>query len=139
MTDCFLQHAVKAIAGEMLDEAASQQRLGLCEFTGAHDSVTPRPVHVHEVETFTCVSRRDLISVQHHRFPGSEPGDDSRGEPGPSFLISWSANALATNTPMPHATILCPAIGRSDSITFAINVWLSRSGAFQTCMSSCVS
>ena len=29
------------------------------------------------------------------------------------------AKDLLTNTPMPHATMLCPAMGRSDSMTFA--------------------
>ena len=51
-------------------------------FKAFHDSVTPCPVHVHEVETFAGIARSNLVSGQHHRFSGGDPGNDPGVEPG---------------------------------------------------------
>ena len=120
MADRFLQHTVEAIARKMLDEAGPQQRMDLRELIGVHDPVTPRPVHIHEVDAFARISRRRFgPGSARPILPTRSPAMIRELRPGRGFLISRSANALVTNTPMPHATILCPAIGRSDSITFA--------------------
>ncbi len=50
MTDGFLQHAIEAIAGKVLDEACAEQALHFRKLIGIHDAVAPRPIQIHEVD-----------------------------------------------------------------------------------------
>ena len=59
-----LQHAVEAITGKMLDEACAEQRMDLGQLIAVHDPLAPHSVHVHEVNAFACVSRRDFGPAQ---------------------------------------------------------------------------
>src|ERR1051325_8953359 len=83
MADCFLQHTVEAIARKMLDEAGSKQPLDLRELIGIHDPVSPRPVHIHEVDAAGRISRSYLGPAQQYRFSRRDPGNDPGIEAGP--------------------------------------------------------
>src|SRR5262245_47850584 len=78
MADCFLQYTVEAIACKMFDEAGPQERVNFCELIGVHDPITPRSIHIDEVDAFACISYRDFRATKDYRFSCRDTGNDSR-------------------------------------------------------------
>jgi hypothetical protein len=96
MAYCFLQHTVEAIARKVFNEAGSQQRVNFSELIRVHDPVTPRSVHIHEVEAGARIARADLGPIQHYRFSCRDSGNDSGIEARPRVpdfgVCEWSGD-----------------------------------------------
>ena len=83
--------------------------MNLRQLVGVENPVTPRAIHVDEVEPAAGVSGRYSVAIENDRVTGCDAGDDPRVQSGPRILkLPIDAGPIDEN---PHAAADDPVPG----------------------------